>query len=64
MKFDLYGSLIMSKNVDDIKDEIGKFIEAANQDLLNRGAPEGKGANVTGWSVDGDKITLNITSGQ
>ena len=64
MKFDLYGALIMSKKIDDIKDDIGEFIEHANQDLLVRGAPEGKGAKVTGWSVEGDKITLNITSGQ
>ncbi|MCK5560574.1 MAG: serine--tRNA ligase, partial [Thermoplasmata archaeon] len=54
----------MSKDVEDIKDDIGKFIEHANQDLLKRGAPEDKGANVTGWSVKGDKISLNIVSEQ
>jgi len=64
MKFDLYGSLTMSKNVEEIKDEIKEFIDSANQDLLSRGAPEGRGAKVTGWSIEGDKISLNITSEQ
>ncbi|MGQ9720035.1 MAG: aminoacyl--tRNA ligase-related protein [Candidatus Jordarchaeum sp.] len=47
--------------------ELNAFFEDANQKLLKKGAPKGKeseAAQVTQWSLKGDKIELQIVSGR
>ncbi len=47
--------------------ELEAFFEEANKKILKKGAPKGKeseGAQVTKWSLKGDKIELRINSGR
>ena len=43
-------------------DDLTKFFEEANSTLLTRGSPEGQGARVVSWSLDGDLIQVEISS--
>ncbi len=64
MKSELVGEIIFSGTVEGAKDDIAKFIEEANSDLLKRGAPEGLGATVKTHVVRENSLELTIEGRQ
>lgn len=50
--------------VGEILDSIEEFILKANEDLLSRGAPPDKGAKITDWRAERNKIIVNILGSQ
>ncbi|KXS44951.1 MAG: seryl-tRNA synthetase [Methanolobus sp. T82-4] len=63
-KFKLECSLKTSADATKAEDVIGEYIDEANNTILTKGAPEGQGAKVTAWNVEGDRIKLTIESGR
>ncbi len=61
LKFHLIGQFKLSKNGTEAKEDIAGVIDDANKNILTKGAPKGKGAEVVSWSVD-DAITVEIRS--
>jgi seryl-tRNA synthetase len=64
LKFELECSLKTSTDATIAADVVDAFINEANKTILTKGAPEGQGAKVTQWSIDGDRIKLSIESGR
>ncbi|WP_292487203.1 serine--tRNA ligase [Methanohalobium sp.] len=64
LKFNLKGSFKISDDASPAKEAIDEFINEANETILKKGAPEGEGANVVDWNVDGSKINITIESGR
>ena len=62
LNFHLKGIFNASGNVEKAIDDIERFIEDANQGLLVRGAPEGRGAKVVDWHISNDEIFFEIRS--
>ncbi|MDR0901025.1 MAG: serine--tRNA ligase [Methanobrevibacter sp.] len=66
MKFLLNGTITFSKNAEEAKEDIAKFIKEANDEILLRGVKEGKedlGAKITEWDIKEDVLHLKIESG-
>ena len=66
MKFILQGEITFSKDIGEAQEDIKKFIEEANSELLLKGVPEGKeeeGAQITDWEIDGSILKVTIESG-
>ncbi|MDP3486024.1 MAG: serine--tRNA ligase [Methanobacteriaceae archaeon] len=66
MKFILQGEITFSKDIKEAQEDIKKFIEDANSELLLKGVPEGKkeeGAQITDWEIDGSILKVTIESG-
>lgn len=64
MEFEMRGSLSFSAQFPD-KEELSRFIENANQTILKKGAPEGRGAKVLEWGLKEEKnLNLTIVSGR
>lgn len=64
MKFYLKGSYKLSGGAEKAKSEIASLIGDANQNLLQKGAPKGKGAVVTNFKLSENKLELEIVSGR
>lgn len=66
MKFELVGKILLNKSIsgNELQADIAEFIKEANKTILTKGAPEGKGATVTDWTIKDDYIQVTITSGQ
>jgi seryl-tRNA synthetase (EC 6.1.1.11) len=65
MKFKLKGRMILNRNASPATEEIKKFIEKANEDLLLRGSKEEKEASkITQWELKDKEIRLTIVSGR
>ncbi|MBS3816436.1 MAG: serine--tRNA ligase [Candidatus Thermoplasmatota archaeon] len=65
MKFDLEATLIFSDSVEEAVKDIEEAIRESNETLLKKGVPESVedgGADVRGFSVEKDTLTLNIDS--
>jgi len=65
MRFELEATLTFSDEIEDAKEDVEAIISKANDDLLRRGVPvevEGGGAQVIDFSVEQDKLSLNIVS--
>lgn len=60
MEFSLQAELVLSKAPKGIK--LDDFVKSLG-DILKKGAPDGKGAEIKDWKVSGDRIKLTITSG-
>ncbi|MEE8402235.1 MAG: hypothetical protein V3R93_00615, partial [Candidatus Hydrothermarchaeaceae archaeon] len=61
MKFQMSARLLLSGEVE------GKALESAIEDakpLLSKGAPDGKGAVIDSYSVSGDEIHIELSSGR
>lgn len=61
MEFSLNCRLTLSKDLKGI--DIKPLIENSKE-ILKKGAPNGKGAEIEQWSVSGDRIDLRISSGR
>jgi seryl-tRNA synthetase len=61
MKFQMNAKLILSGKVDE--EAVKSAIEDAKP-LLSKGAPEGKGAVIDSYSVSGDTINIELSSGR
>ncbi|MEM2924219.1 MAG: serine--tRNA ligase [Methanocellales archaeon] len=64
MKFYLKANYKLSGEAGQAKREIEALIEDANQNLLQKGAPKGKGAMVASFNLSGKKLGLEILSGR
>ena len=54
--------MTLSRPAEDAVDDLGKFFESSNETLLSKGAgPEG-GARVVSWTLEGDRLGLEIES--
>jgi len=62
LEFHLKGTIKTSKDVECAKEDISEFIREANESLLVKGAPEGKGAKVLDFKVSNNTISLEIFS--
>ena len=62
MRFHLEGRLVFSGDVSGAAALIGAAIEEANGTVLVKGAPEGRGARVVSWSVEGETLRVTIDS--
>ncbi|UCG45621.1 MAG: serine--tRNA ligase [Candidatus Bathyarchaeota archaeon] len=59
-------TLMLSKDAEEAKNEVEKFVTEANEALLQRGAPSGKekeASRITDWSLKGSELTVTIESG-
>ncbi|WP_297898577.1 serine--tRNA ligase [Methanobrevibacter sp.] len=66
MKFLLKGTITFNKNAEDAEEDIAKFVEEANKDILLKGVKEGhenEGAKITDWNIEGNELKLEIKSG-
>ncbi|MCC7561694.1 MAG: serine--tRNA ligase [Methanobrevibacter arboriphilus] len=66
MKFLLSGTITFNKNAEDAKEDIAKFIDEANENILLKGVKEGnesEGAKITDWNIKDDKLSIKIESG-
>ena len=61
MKFHLEASLRLSGDAASAEAALSEFFAGAGP-ILQKGAPEGKGAHLTTWKLDGNKIDLVIDS--
>ncbi|HIE34269.1 MAG TPA: serine--tRNA ligase, partial [Candidatus Altiarchaeales archaeon] len=61
MKFELDSSLVLSKELEDI--DLTGIIEGLG-DLLEKGAPKGKGARIENFSLKDKELNLRIVSGR
>ena len=61
MKFHLEASLRLSGDAAKSEAALSEFFAGAAP-LLQKGAPEGQGAHLTAWKLDGNKIDLTIDS--
>ncbi|MCL6572705.1 MAG: hypothetical protein K6T88_13645 [Bacillus sp. (in: Bacteria)] len=64
MKSELFGEITFSGSISNAKEDIAKFIEESNKDLLKRGAPDGLGASVISYNVLDSKLELKIEGKQ
>ncbi|MEM2899969.1 MAG: serine--tRNA ligase [Thermoplasmata archaeon] len=64
MKSELFGEITFSGSISNAKEDIAKFIEESNKDLLKRGAPDGLGASVISHNVLDSKLELKIEGKQ
>jgi len=56
----------LSKEADNAKDDLAKFVKEANEAILVKGAPKGlaeKAAKISSWELRGSKLSLMIESG-
>ncbi|MDD1736503.1 MAG: serine--tRNA ligase, partial [Methanothrix sp.] len=61
MKFHLEASLRLSGDAASAEAALSEFFAGAGP-ILQKGAPEGQGAHLTAWNLDGNKIDLVIDS--
>ena len=61
MKFHLEASFRLSADADKAEAAISDFFKNAGP-ILQKGAPEGQGARISAWKLDGSKIDLVIDS--
>lgn len=64
MYFHLVGHFNTSAPADQADTDISGFMNEANETLLTKGAPAGKGARILNWSVENRKIKIEIESDQ
>ncbi|RZN65236.1 MAG: serine--tRNA ligase [Candidatus Methanoliparum thermophilum] len=62
LEFHLKGTIKTNRNVEHAKEDIYNLIKEANESLLVKGAPKGKGAKVSNINVSNDRISLEIFS--
>lgn len=62
LEFHLKGTIKTSKNVEHAEKDISNLIKEANESLLVKGAPEGKGAKILNFKVSDDTISLELLS--
>ncbi|HDN82961.1 MAG TPA: serine--tRNA ligase [Candidatus Altiarchaeales archaeon] len=62
MEFFLVAELKLSRNIQEEEKEKITNLLLNSESVLRKGAPQGKGAKITKFSFDGDKIILEITS--
>ena len=66
MKFLLSGTITFNKNAEDAKEDIAKFIDEANENILLKGVKEGnesEGAKITDWNIKENELSIKIESG-
>lgn len=66
MKFLLSGTITFNKNAEDAKEDIAKFIDEANENILLKGVKEGnesEGAKITDWNIKNNELSIKIESG-
>ena len=63
MKFDLQGSLVLSGDAANLKNDIENFISDINKKVLKKEDAE-KSACIDDWKLDKNKISIHITSGR
>ena len=61
MRFHLEASFRLSRDADSAKEAVAEFIGSADE-ILQRGAPDGRGAEIVEWNLSGDRIKLVIDS--
>ncbi len=61
MKFHLEASFRLSADASKAKDALSDFFDGAGQ-MLQKGAPEGQGARIKEWKLEGNRIDLVIDS--
>jgi seryl-tRNA synthetase len=61
MRFHLEASFRLSSDASSAKDEVTQFFSGASS-IIQKGAPEGHGARIAHWRLDGNKIDLTIES--
>ncbi len=61
MRFHLEASFRLSSDASSAKDEVAQFFSGASS-IIQKGAPEGHGARIAHWRLDGNKIDLTIES--
>ena len=61
-KFHLIGHFKLSGDAAKVKEDVANLIFKANEDILRKGAPSGKGAKVINWDLDKNVITVEIKS--
>ncbi len=67
MKFTLQGKIIFSKDASEAEDDIGKFIDDANQEIFQKGVPEDQkqdASKITNWNLTGDTLLFEMISGR
>lgn len=62
MEFYLKGKLKLSKMAEDAFSDLKELFSQANKTILVRGAPEGQGADIVSWHLDGSHVELEIKS--
>jgi len=61
MRFHLEASFRLSADASLAKDEVAQFFSGAGS-IMQKGAPEGQGARIVQWKLEGNKIDLTIES--
>ncbi|OFV65877.1 MAG: seryl-tRNA synthetase [Candidatus Syntrophoarchaeum butanivorans] len=64
MEFKLKGSFRCSKEVSDLADLIDDLFKRANETILKKGAPTGKGATANLLRVTSDRVEFEVVSGR
>lgn len=67
MKFTLEADITFSKDAEEARDDIKKFLNDANTELFLKGVPpeqKDDASRVVDWSLKGDTLHLNLVSGR
>lgn len=64
LKFRLECAIRTSNDATPAKDAIAELINESNRTIFTKGAPEGQGAKVVDWSVEGERVNLTLESGR
>ncbi|MDY6959189.1 MAG: serine--tRNA ligase [Halobacteriota archaeon] len=62
MEFHLIGYFKMSGDATEAQNDLESFFEDVASDILCKGAPKGCGAKLLSWSIDSDRLNLEILS--
>lgn len=62
MRLKLRGSLRFSDDAEGAVEDLGEALEDIERDWFKRGAPEGGGAELSSWSLDGEELEVEIES--
>ncbi len=62
MHFYLKGGLGLSRAAEDARSDLSDFFQRADEEILSRGAPPGGGARLISWTLETDRIGVEIES--
>lgn len=66
MKFKLNGTITFGKNAEDAKEDVSKFIEEANENILQKGLGQTdikEASKITEWELEDNELKVVIESG-
>lgn len=64
MHLKLTGRLTFSSDAEEAREDLEALLEEIDEDHFKRGAPEGSGARLLAWTLEGDTLRVEIESGR